>query len=77
VSATAPQISRRRSRTSGSDTAWMIELIRRIVDDFMSTHAARDIVRAIQEANADLSCVPNEARPEMLERLVRQRLAST
>ena len=50
--------------------------VRRLVDEFRDRVGAQYVRRIVQLAHADLSGVPVDAVPELVERLARTRLAS-
>jgi hypothetical protein len=50
--------------------------VRRLSDEFHDRLGPRFIRRTVQLARADLSGVPADAMPELVERLARHRLAS-
>ena len=53
---------------------WMDAAVRRLADEFCDRLAPCDIRRTVQRARADLSGVPADAVPELVERLARHRL---
>ena len=48
--------------------------VRRLSDEFHDRICAPSILRTVQSARADLSGVPADAMPELVERLARHRL---
>ncbi len=55
---------------------WMDATVRRLSDEFRDQLEQWYVRRTVQQARADLSGVPADAIPEMVERLARHRLAS-
>ena len=54
---------------------WMDATVRRLSDEFRDQLEQWYVRRTVQQARADLSGVPADAIPELVERLARQRLA--
>ncbi len=55
---------------------WVDATVRRLSEDFRDELAQWYVRRTVQQARADLSGVPADAIPELVERLARHRLAS-
>ncbi len=53
------------------------DVIERLFGEFEDRISLTVIVEGVRECREQLSCVPESAMPEMLERLTRQRLSST
>ena len=53
------------------------DVVERLLREFEDRFPLTVIVEAVHECRGQLSCVPESAMPEMLERLARQRLNST
>ncbi len=51
------------------------DLIERLLDESSGDHTIEALVRIVNKGRADLAGSPPEAMPELLERLVRQRLS--
>ena len=54
---------------------WVDATVERLSEDFRDEVAQWFVRRTVQQARADLSGVPADAIPELVERLARQRLA--
>ena len=55
---------------------WMDAAVRRLCDEFCDQLEQWHVRRTVQLARADLSAVPADAMPELVERLARHRLSS-
>lgn len=53
------------------------DVVERLFREFEGRFPLTVVVEAVHECRGQLSCVPESAMPEMLERLARQRLNST
>jgi hypothetical protein len=52
----------------------LADITERLMAEFEDRHALTDIVRIVASSGRDLSGTPGPARPELVERLARQRL---